>query len=589
MSRLSNIRGSNILSLYTGHDASAVFIDKDNNLKILEYERFVKQRYASFTAHHANNGGIGTTDAQRNSFLQYIKDNLKRTIKLIIIDDPLINDRELLLEFFPEATFKIILHHEAHAASAFFTSPFNDATILSFDGGGTDLYTGDRTMVERARAINSLTYAKDPNTGKYAFCGPEGCRWHGSMTKAYTAKGTSIMESQLGYNLPLCDRPDTSWQFTLGIPYNHIGRSISEIKPGPDSKDHSLVYAGKIMGLCGYGKRREEWGKPLEQYYFLRGREWEHTEGQELDSLGSDIGMDLSYNALSGQDSYDLAATSQSVFEDISLKIIDQLLSFGHSKNIIIVGGCGLNVLFNQQLAKHLKKKNLNLYIPPWPNDCGLALGQLLHVTKTKIDLSVYSGFDILDREKFNDYKQDYNATKCNVNELVDLLKDGNIIGILQGNSEVGPRALGNRSIICDPSIKNMKDILNSKVKFREWYRPFAPVCRYQDSEKYFDDVFESKYMSYAPLVKEEYRETLPSITHVDGTARLQTVRENDHKLFYDILTELNNREEIPVILNTSFNIRGAPILTTIEDALHVLDNTEMDYVYIEGYIFKKK
>ena len=109
MSRLSNIRGSNILSLYTGHDASAVFIDKDNNLKILEYERFVKQRYASFTAHHANNGGIGTTDAQRNSFLQYIKDNLKRTIKLIIIDDPLINDRELLLEFFPEATFKIIL------------------------------------------------------------------------------------------------------------------------------------------------------------------------------------------------------------------------------------------------------------------------------------------------------------------------------------------------------------------------------------------------------------------------------------------------------------------------------------------------
>ena len=150
-----------------------------------------------------------------------------------------------------------------------------------------------------------------------------------------------------------------------------------------------------------------------------------------------------------------------------------------------------------------------------------MALGQLLHVTKTKIDLSVYSGFDILDREKFNDYKQDYNATKCNVNELVDLLKDGNIIGILQGNSEVGPRALGNRSIICDPSIKNMKDILNSKVKFREWYRPFAPVCRYQDSEKYFDDVFESKYMSYAPLVKEEYRETLPSITHVDGTARV--------------------------------------------------------------------
>ncbi len=134
-----------------------------------------------------------------------------------------------------------------------------------------------------------------------------------------------------------------------------------------------------------------------------------------------------------------------------------------------------------------------------------------------------------------------------------------------------------------------MKDILNSKVKFREWYRPFAPVCRLEDSEIYFNDVFESKYMSYAPTVKEQYREILPSITHIDGTARLQTVREEDHKLFYDILTELKKRDEIPVILNTSFNMKGYPILTTIEDALRVLDETEMDYVYIEGYLFKKQ
>ena len=95
--------------------------------------------------------------------------------------------------------------------------------------------------------------------------------------------------------------------------------------------------------------------------------------------------------------------------------------------------------------------------------------------------------------------------------------------------------------------------------------------------------------MSYAPEVKEEYRDVLPSITHIDGTARLQTVSKDDHKLFYNILKELKERNEIPVILNTSFNIKGAPILTTIEDALYVLDNTEMDYVYVEGFIFKKK
>ena len=134
-----------------------------------------------------------------------------------------------------------------------------------------------------------------------------------------------------------------------------------------------------------------------------------------------------------------------------------------------------------------------------------------------------------------------------------------------------------------------MKDILNSKVKFREWYRPFAPVCILEDSNTYFDDVFESDFMSYAPKVKEEYRDVLPSITHIDGTARLQTVSKDGHKLFYNILKELKERNEIPVILNTSFNIKGAPILTTIEDALYVLDNTEMDYVYVEGFIFKKK
>ena len=162
---------------------------------------------------------------------------------------------------------------------------------------------------------------------------------------------------------------------------------------------------------------------------------------------------------------------------------------------------------------------------------------------------------------------------------------------MVYGDSEVGPRALGNRSIVCDPNIEEMKDILNAKVKFREWYRPFAPFCKKEDASKYFESKnFENlEYMSYAPPVKKEYQESLPSITHADGTARLQTVTEESHSHFYELLTEFGKISETNVLLNTSFNIRGFPVLSTIEDALHALENTEMDYVIIEDYLFSKK
>ena len=155
------------------------------------------------------------------------------------------------------------------------------------------------------------------------------------------------------------------------------------------------------------------------------------------------------------------------------------------------------------------------------------------------------------------------------------------------GDSEVGPRALGNRSIVCDPNIADMKDILNSKVKFREWYRPFAPFCKKEEAHLWFESSnFENlEYMSYAPVVKVD---TLPSITHVDGTARLQTVTEESHSHFYELLTEFGKISDTNVLLNTSFNIRGYPILSSIKDALYALNNTQMDYVVIDDYLFAK-
>ena len=195
---MKKINGVNVLSLYLSHDAAATFIDKNNKLKVLEYERFVKQRYGSFTSSMAYREGIGTTDIQRRNFLQYIKDNVKDEIKVIVHSDPKMVDKLLLQEYFPKAKFKLVYHHDAHAVSGFYTSSFNEATILSFDGGGFD-------------EDDTITY-----------------------TKAYIGRGKSIKEVKQSYN------------FSLGIPYGHIAKCIKEIKHGPDCSENSLVYSGKI-------------------------------------------------------------------------------------------------------------------------------------------------------------------------------------------------------------------------------------------------------------------------------------------------------------------------------------------------------
>jgi len=515
----------NTLSIYGSHDASVTFIDKNNQLKVLEYERFVNQRYGAFTETMEHRTGLGTMVEQRELFLNHIYEQANN-IELVIYNEIGDGDKKIIEEWWPKCKFKKMEHHKSHAASGYFQSGFDKAIILSIDGGGND-YDG-------------VTY-----------------------TASYLANGN---------NIDLIKKYDIN----LGVAYGHIGCPISEIKPGPDSDRHSLVYAGKVMGLCAYGEVRDEWVEPMEKYY----------RHKHLSILGGEIGLDLSLNSLSGQNSYDLAATSQFVFEKLAFELINPYLEKYEDYNLILVGGCALNVLFNQIIYEHLDGLDRELYVPPNPNDCGLSLGQfLLEYPQQKTNLH-YNGFELLDQDKLEDFVTDRNARKIEVPEIVKLLKSGKLIGLASGCSEVGPRALGNRSIICDPSFPNMKDILNSKVKFREWYRPFAPVARLENASEYFNNVFESKYMSFAPTVKKEYEEELNAITHIDKTSRLQTITREQHELFYDILLELENQNHVSVILNTSFNILGNPILTKIKDALYVLDKTELDYVIVDGYLF---
>lgn len=521
-----------ILSIYGSHDASVTFVDKNKKIRIYEYERFVKKRYAMYSSRFDSIKGMGSNEIERNNFLTLIKNNLdNQNIKLILYLELNDDDKILLNKYFPNAKFELTKHHYSHACSGYYSSKFDNAFIFSVDGGGYD--------------FNQVF-----------------------MTRCYLAKDNQIKEME-------CINYD------FGNAYSGIAWLISEIKGGSEGKTlHSLSNAGKIMGLCAYGEVRNEWIDFFKNYY----------NNHDLHTLCKNLNIQCSINSIDGKLAYDVAATSQYVFE---LKMDELILPFieKYNTNIVLVGGCALNVLYNQKLSERLKQKNLEVFIPANPNDCGLSYGMFLSKFPElgRNNEICYSGIEILDEDNYKFYLENYLSEEMTIAKIVNYLKQGKILAIINDYSEVGPRSLGNRSIICDPSFPEMKDILNSKVKFREWFRPFAPVCRLVDKDLFFDNANESHYMSFAPKIKSIFKDKVKSIVHQDDTTRLQTVTEQTHKLFNDILTELNNNQYTPIILNTSFNIKGFPILTTYKDAFHVLQNTELDFLIIKDKIFRKK
>ena len=519
----------NLVSIFAGHDASVSFWNAETNkYYTIEIERLVKKRY--FRLHVDNSP-------------EYQKDILEQCRDIAEKEWGIKNDYESVLicsdgfievdtkEIFNTESVKCIArHHNTHAAAAFYMSPFNRALIVSYDGGGDDghfnVYYGHEDGIKHIENIPS----------------------------------------------------------DFGGGYLLAGSMIKEVA---ESSRHQLALAGKMMGLCAYGSVIEAHVEPFKDFYFDRDykklAERTKLKLKNLDNPWSNPLENWKYESKGG---YDVAATAQAAFEHAFFSVLD---TYDPYVPLILTGGCALNVLVNEKV-KCLY--NRPVYVPPNPHDGGLSLGHLFIYRKPTEQVNItYSGLPLLDRNKLQDYIDEYGARKVNKIEIAQLIKGGKILGLVYGDSEVGPRALGNRSIVCDPNIADMKDILNSKVKFREWYRPFAPFCKKEEAHKYFESRnFDNlEYMSYAPLVKKEYREKLPSITHADNTARLQTVTEESHPGFYEILTHFGEISETNVLLNTSFNIRGYPILSTIEDALYALNNTEMDYVVIEDYLFSKK
>ena len=434
-------------------------------------------------------------------------------------------------------------HHTAHAATAFYQSPYSEMLIFTFDGGGD-----------------------------------------GAFFNVYNASRTG------GIKLVKAFKQD------LGFPYMVLAEVLDDIKK-EDLSIGNLVYAGKLMGLCAYGTVREDWIPAFNTFYdkfyydgeaYIGGSE---VMKEAMETLFASIGIqDYKYKISRYKDqlAWDIAATSQQAFENQFFKYAQNFLDEQPEMPIGLSGGCALNVLLNTKLAYQRKGK---LYVPPNTNDCGMSVGGLMWYLNPheQVDLT-YSGLPVLDEKLVTKYVDELELAVCDsvsVMELAGYISEGYIVGIVQGNSEHGSRALGNRSIICAPS-GNMKDTINHKVKKREWYRPFAPVVQFEDVNEYFDFEYESRHMTYAAPVREKWRSKIPAVTHQDGTGRLQTVRREQNTLMYDLITEFKKLTGYGVLLNTSFNVNGKPILTTLSDAFKLLKESSLDAVFFNKKIYFK-
>jgi carbamoyltransferase len=520
------------ISFYGSHNGALVVEDKGKILEVIEFERFLNRKNAGYSQYfHAS-----TRKYLMKNILRYIekKYSITHFDKCFYLNTETVEGEEYVCyeQLIPAYEYIGGLHHLSHAASGLYQSNYNNCLIVSFDGGGND-------------GFFNLYYVPNRRT----------------------------IEFKNGLNLD------------FGFAYMIFGHFLADIKQEPGLGYGNLVYAGKIMGLCSYGKINYDWLPHFEDFYRQK------PDGNNYISLLSQLSEKIniifnSENRLVNQMAWDVAKTSQVAFENVFLESTQSFFDEYPNIPIILVGGCALNILLNTRLKKDL---NREIFIPPNPNDCGIASGLILNYLKPKqaVDLT-YSGVSVLDEDSLMGFLEEWWCPELEMPTLVEDLLDGKIVGIVRGNSEHGPRALGNRSIICSPTFPDMKDILNQKVKNREWYRPFAPVVRLEDVNKFFDFEGESRWMSFCPQVKDEWKETLSSVTHVDGTARVQTVTKEQNEWMYNLLTMINDKTGVGVLLNTSFNVNGKPILSKYSDAIEVFEKTNMDCLVLDNF-YKRK
>ena len=432
-------------------------------------------------------------------------------------------------------------HHMSHAAYAFYTSEFDESAILTIDG------VGEWTTASFGIAKNNKIQLTND------------IRWPHSLGLFYSAftyfLGFKVNEGE--YKLMGLS--------SYGKPkyYDLIKENLIDVK-----NDGSIHLNMKYFAFT-YDKVMTN--ENFAQLFGIPPRK----EGQKTEQIH-----------------YDIGASAQKVLEDVMLKMVNHIYLKTKMKNLCMSGGVALNGVANYQILKNGPFDNV--HIPPSPGDGGSAVGcaqylYFVHNNKKRIiennhskliQENVYVGPSYNDEDiiKFldsNNIKYEKFEKQSLLKKTAQLISTGNIVGWYQGKMEWGPRALGNRSILADPRNASMKDILNEKIKHRESFRPFAPSVLEEYASDFFDIDIPSPYMLMVTKVKKP--EIIPAVTHVDGTSRLQTVSNDANPLYYDLINEFYKITGVPVIINTSMNVMGEPIVNTPEQAFQMIVKTDMD------------
>lgn len=461
-------------------------------------------------------------------------------------------------------------HHLGHA-TAFYNSGFNKAVCIVIDGAGSK---------------HSPQISEDANAPR-----PEGYETESILTAEYPADFKPIFKS---YGNNTGGRIEAGMMlFDDAVTYTKAYEAVSQYL------GFGFIEAGKTMGLAPYGKDDKNI-PPL----FFNGRGSKdvfipsYPAGAYIDQaripylkLESDPREWHKDPEKLPEKSKNLAFMIQRDTQAHILHLIKQAVEITGIKNVVISGGYGLNCVANYFFRKNLPS-DINLYCEPIAHDGGTSIGAALlawHINSRSVKVqkqtSIYYGpqYSLDTLQAALDKNSDkIKTTKVDYADVAKLIADRNIVSLFQGRSEAGPRALGNRSIVYDPTDVKGKDYVNT-VKGREWFRPFAGSVLAEDASDWFDlaGMEESPHMMYAVNVAADKVRKIPAITHVDDTCRVQTVTEEQNKHYYNLIKAFKDITGVPVVFNTSFNLAGEPLVETIDDALETLYSSKLKYMYL--------
>ena len=448
-------------------------------------------------------------------------------------------------------------HHMSHAAHTFFTSPFDEAAILSVDG------VGEWTTSSFGKAYDTTIELTHD------------IRWPHSVGLFYSA-----------------------FTYFLGFKVNEGEYKLMGLSAYGKPKYYDLI-CDKLIDIKSDGSIHLN----MEYFAFTYDKVMTNQNFSELFGIPP-----RKEDSKAEQIHYDIAASVQLVLEDILLKMADHVYKKTGMKNLCFGGGVALNGVANNRILNDGPFENL--HIPPSPGDGGSAVGCAQYsyfcYTKNKREImpnaeriknNIYVGPSYSNDEiklflDKNAIQYKFLETNSLLETTAKLISEQNVVGWFQGKMEWGPRALGNRSILADPRTKEMKDILNEKIKHRESFRPFAPSILEEFTSDYFEFASGrfSEILPYMLLVARVKKpDKIPAVTHVDGTGRLQTVSRNINPLYYDLINKFFKITNVPVVVNTSMNVRGEPIVNTPQHALNMLTKTDMDYLVIGNYIIQRQ